>query len=302
MASLRKLRSFDDWLEEIPIQPQKSSQSLDWSFVSVQTMTAFPTLDYHAGPEIESLAMPIVFGGEAQCEISLNEFNKTHQAEVFRAGVMSIVPQTTVFECRWDKSVYFGLWRFQPHALSQLGGELLRADPDCIELPLVFKMHDPLIFQLALAMLKELEQLTPCGSLYADTLASTMIMHLLQTYSKHPKRSISAKGQLSPEQKHQLEEYIDACLTQKITLSELANLVHLSISHLSRLFLSTFGMPVYKYVIYKRVERAKVMLLAKTHPLFEIAVECGFANQSHFNHQFKAIVGMTPKQFMQQSR
>jgi AraC-like DNA-binding protein len=301
MASLRKSRSFDEWLVETPIQPQKNSRSLDWSLVSVQTMTAFPTVDYHAGPEVEGLAMPIVFGGEAQCEITLNEFKKSHTAEVFRAGVMSIVPQTTVFESRWDKTVYFGIWRFQPNVIHHLGGELLRADPDKIELPLVFKMHDPLIFQLALAMLQELEQLTPFGSLYADALATTMIMHILQTYSKQPKRSVSAKGKLSPEQKHQLEEYIDCYLTQKITLHELANLVHLSISHLNRLFFATFGMPVYKYVIFKRVERAKAMLLAKTHPLFEIAVQCGFANQSHFNHQFKAIVGMTPKQFMQRN-
>jgi AraC family transcriptional regulator len=301
MASLRKSRSFDDWLGDIPVQPQKSSLSLDWSLVSVQTITAFPTSDYHAGPQIDEVSMPIIFSGEAQCDVNINEFNKSHQEEVFRTGVMSIVPKATVFESRWDKTVYSGIWRFQPHAISQLGGELLRSDPDKIELPFIFKMLDPLIFQLALAMLHELEQLTPKGSLYADTLASTMIMHILQTYSKQPKRNISAKGQLSPEQKYQLEDYIDSYLTQKITLHELANLVHLSISHLNRLFVASFGMPVYKYVTYKRVERAKAMLLANKHTLLEVAVQCGFANQSHFNHQFKAIVGISPKQFIQQA-
>src|SRR5690349_10981574 len=138
MTSLRKSRSFDDWLEGAPIQPQKSSLSLDWSLVTLQTMRAFPTVDYHTGPDIEGLAMPMIFVGEAQCEINVKDLNNSHRVDTFRAGVMSLVPKTTVFESRWDKTIYAGIWRFHPSSLSQLGGELLRSDPDKIELPFRF--------------------------------------------------------------------------------------------------------------------------------------------------------------------
>ncbi len=96
-----------------------------------------------------------------------------------------------------------------------------------------------------------------------------------------------------------LDEYIQANLSQNITLEDLAQVVGLSTSHLTKLFKQSQGMSLYQYVIYCRIERAKQLLKHKKVAIAEIANRVGFADQSHLTHHFKRHVGVTPKVFRQ---
>jgi transcriptional regulator GlxA family with amidase domain len=49
-----------------------------------------------------------------------------------------------------------------------------------------------------------------------------------------------------------------------------------------------------KYVIVRRVERAKAMISSTQEPLAEVALACGFADQAHLNRRFGAVVGVSP--------
>jgi AraC family transcriptional regulator len=56
-------------------------------------------------------------------------------------------------------------------------------------------------------------------------------------------------------------------------------------------------------VITRRVERAKILLRARTDlSLAELAMRAGFYDQSQFSHHFKRLVGVTPGQYRQPSR
>ncbi|WP_163284644.1 helix-turn-helix transcriptional regulator, partial [Enterobacter hormaechei] len=68
------------------------------------------------------------------------------------------------------------------------------------------------------------------------------------------------------------------------------------ISHLKALFRQTMGMPVHQYVIRRRVERAKALLLAGEMPISQVALAAGFAHQSHMAHCMKRLLGVTPRQ------
>ena len=58
------------------------------------------------------------------------------------------------------------------------------------------------------------------------------------------------------------------------------------------------GLPPHRYVIARRVERAKQMLQAGADlPLAEVAAHAGFCDQSQFSRHFKRLVGVTPGQF-----
>jgi AraC family transcriptional regulator len=54
------------------------------------------------------------------------------------------------------------------------------------------------------------------------------------------------------------------------------------------------GLPPMVYVAARRVERAKAMMTSTTERLTEIALACGFADQSHLNRSFRRMVGVSP--------
>ena len=67
-------------------------------------------------------------------------------------------------------------------------------------------------------------------------------------------------------------------------------------THLVREFSREFGIPPHRYLIGRRVELARGMLLAG-RAAADVAVEAGFHDQSHLNRHFKSMVGTTPARF-----
>jgi len=88
--------------------------------------------------------------------------------------------------------------------------------------------------------------------------------------------------------------YIEANLGSRIETRELAGLVSFSKGHFSRAFKRSLGLPPMAYVASRRVERAKRMMTTTREQLTEIALACGFADQSHLNRSFRRVVGMSP--------
>jgi len=98
---------------------------------------------------------------------------------------------------------------------------------------------------------------------------------------------------LSVEQRKRVKNYINECLSDKIFIDSLAELLHLSPFHFARMFKQSFGDSPANYVIRQRVELAKQMFSGNAG-LSYIAAECGFTYQSHFNNYFKKHMGVTP--------
>jgi len=74
----------------------------------------------------------------------------------------------------------------------------------------------------------------------------------------------------------------------------MAEVVALSKSHFSRAFKCSLGSSPMAYVGARRVERAKVMMTSSRERLTDIALACGFADQSHLNRYFRRVVGTSP--------
>lgn len=101
-------------------------------------------------------------------------------------------------------------------------------------------------------------------------------------------------GGLARWQARRTLAYIEENLGSKLTIRELAALVSFSKSHFSRAFKRSLSLPPMAYIAKRRVERAKLMMLATGEQLTEIALACGFADQSHLNRSFRRMVGMSP--------
>jgi AraC-like DNA-binding protein len=88
--------------------------------------------------------------------------------------------------------------------------------------------------------------------------------------------------------------YIEANLGSKLAIREMTDLVGLSKCHFLRAFKKTLGASPMAFVAVRRVERAKLMMASTGQRLTDIALACGFADQSHLNRYFRRIVGVSP--------
>jgi AraC family transcriptional regulator len=91
-----------------------------------------------------------------------------------------------------------------------------------------------------------------------------------------------------------LADYIEDNLDTSLSLAELAGLAGLSLSHLKTQFRNSFGMPPHRYVLHRRVARVEVLIRSSGLPLSQIALEAGFAHQSHMANSMKRLLGISP--------
>ncbi|BDM83775.1 AraC family transcriptional regulator [Acaryochloris marina] len=133
--------------------------------------------------------------------------------------------------------------------------------------------------------------------MYAEAIANFLAAHLLMIYTTKNFSLKSYSGGLSPYKLKQVLEYIDTYLSSNLSIKTLAAISGLSPYYFCRLFKQSKGYSPHQYILHKRVERAKDFLKNSNLSIADIALACGFSNQSHFNRYFKRIVGVTPKQF-----
>ncbi|MFE0137849.1 helix-turn-helix domain-containing protein [Streptomyces sp. NPDC059037] len=93
-----------------------------------------------------------------------------------------------------------------------------------------------------------------------------------------------------------LRELLDERLLDGVTLAEAARLVHAHPTHLVRAFSGAFGIAPHQYVMSRRVDRARSLLLAGQPP-GEVATAAGFYDQSHLTRHFKRVVGIAPGRY-----
>lgn len=91
--------------------------------------------------------------------------------------------------------------------------------------------------------------------------------------------------------------YMDKHFCQSCTLQEMAQQLHVSANHLHTVFVESEKITPYEYVLEKRIERAKTLILMGESSMAQIALETGFCSQSHFTAAFKKKTGQTPARY-----
>jgi transcriptional regulator GlxA family with amidase domain len=101
-------------------------------------------------------------------------------------------------------------------------------------------------------------------------------------------------GGLAPGALRRVREYIAQHLAENIGSDALAQIAGLSTGHFNRAFKQSTGDSPHHYIIRHRVAWAKVLLIETSRILADIALDAGFADQSHFSRTFVAVTGETP--------
>ena len=159
--------------------------------------------------------------------------------------------------------------------------------------------QDPLLAQLGFALWRELEQGAPAGKLYAQTAAQMLAVHLLRHYAS-PVLDIKeyAHG-LTRQQMKRVMDFILEHLSQDLSLEMMAQQIGFSAYHFARLFRDTTGETPHQFVLRRRIERAQHLLKETDESLTGVALESGFANQSHLTQVFRRHLGLTPRAYRQ---
>jgi AraC family transcriptional regulator len=240
-------------------------------------------------------------------------------------GRVDIIPAFLSHGTTWDREVEFSVIAICPTLLNRSTQESIQRE---IELIPQLAIEDPVIQQLALALKLEIQTGCMSGRLYGELLGAALAARLVQNYAATKPFEFKASG-LSQSQLQRVIDYIKANLTQDLSILDLATLTSMSESHFSRSFKRSVGIPPYQYLMQQRVERAKQLLekrslalaFAKRLPpqkplpcltaglrqqqkppgtgiaISTIALDCGFANQTHLTKVFRQMTGMTPKAY-----
>jgi AraC family transcriptional regulator len=220
---------------------------------------------------------------------------KSHRGTAIH-GDIDIIPSGTA-----------GVWELKERdtalVLSMTPEFLRRAAEDAgldsrrLEIKNRFQMRDPQIEHIGWALKAEIENGYPCGRLYLDGLATALATRLVRCHSSFTPVTAKVNGGMSSRRLKQILSFIEDNLGADLGLWEIANVAGLSVSHCKALFREAMGMPLHQYVIRRRVERAATLLRECKTPISRIALETGFAHQSHLARHMRRLMGVTPGEF-----
>jgi AraC-like DNA-binding protein len=92
-------------------------------------------------------------------------------------------------------------------------------------------------------------------------------------------------------------DFMNTNLHRRLSLSELAKLANLSVSHLSRLFRTETTLSPWEYLIRLRMVRARELLATTLLSVKEVMAAAGYDSKSHFSRHFRRAFGVSPSEY-----
>ena len=292
--------SLNEWFALPPIQLLTTSETLGWDKVSFQRARMNPTHDFLPTPDTPSDTLIMILAGRNYLQGSA--ISPPHHGLNTGPGALMLAPHNRHFDARWNATSEAAFLTLSRTIKADTAATVLKTDPGHVELKPTFNFFDPLLRHLFLEIVAESQNSGMLGSLYIESIVHTVSLHLLRHYSNVSQIKAIPDGPLSSTQRLQITDYIHSHLHEKISLTDLAGCLGLSVPHFEKMFRATFHCAPYRYVLECRVEKARLLLSSTQRSVVEIALDCGFANQSHFTRHFTRWVGISPARFAREHR
>jgi len=195
--------------------------------------------------------------------------------------------------CTTDVSHFY----ISPNFLVQVANETFDCGISAIILHDVLGIEDPVLNWLNEQFIHEVSSGSPGGRLYFDALALQASIHLLRNYATIRFKPPRPHGRFSLAQTRLLEDYIEHNIERNITLDELAAACNCTPAQFARKFRVHYQISPHVFVLQRRVEKARQLLRKHSLPLKEVALDCGFSDQSHLTRIFHRFVRCTPGEY-----
>lgn len=142
-------------------------------------------------------------------------------------------------------------------------------------------------------LIERLEAEMTAPGLFATEAVDSLARLLLVAFARRSGRGTSPL-RMSAEVLRRLEDYVDANLTRRILVADMADAVRLPAQTFAKAYLRYTGRSPHQFVLARRVERAKNLLHHGPLSLSEVAAACGFSSQQHMTHVLSERLGKTP--------
>lgn len=285
-AHLREL----DGISLLP-PPLLSSNSRGWTDIAVEL--------YHFCRFDAVIPVPEHLIGVHVCgSVNLLQSRGGHpQVRLVRVGETTITSAGDPKRFQHGGDIVVILLRLAPAFVHSLAGEEYAQDPSRFEILDNPGTPDPTLFALGNALLAGLEPEGVPARMRIDSLKVQLAIHLLRHYCTTPAASHKPLPRLSPHRLQRALDYIDSNLREDISLAQVAEVLAMSPSHFAHAFRETTGIPPHRFVLGRRIERAKSLLRETDLSITEIAHYVGCASHSHFSVMFHRATGQSPRDF-----
>lgn len=227
-------------------------------------------------------------GGQAEerldpCRSACSSYRGSNHLSLLPQGVRAWLRSEKIDYCR------YALIHFDPE-------KLLADVPDdewrrrTFEPRIMFS--DPTLVRLGLLLAAESTDPTSVGHVFGESLAVALFLAMAPSLALPADRT--KPFQLAPWQLNRVSQHMEANLSMPLQLDELAKIAQLSVSYFARAFKGSTGLPPHRWHLHLRVKRSQELLMQGEFPLAHIALETGFADQSHFTRVFSRLVGVSP--------
>ncbi|WP_165799706.1 helix-turn-helix domain-containing protein [Sphingomonas oleivorans] len=152
---------------------------------------------------------------------------------------------------------------------------------------------DPVLAALSLALKPSLQMPDSANRLFVDQVTLAAHVHILERYGGVRLTRLS-RGSLSPIQRRTVLDLIDAHVAGGISLDQMAAECGLSRTQFVAAFARSMGMSPHRWIVARRLERSREMLRSNELSIAQVALACGFGDQSHFTRAFRQRYGITP--------
>lgn len=256
-----------------------------------------PTADWnkhrHSGVQI------LFFGAGAECTIHWEENGDWLQEEV-KGRHLWVIGVGVAHKLEWRRETLRLVFYVEPAFVNDSAGFEITGSV-LLNLHLVAKC-DAKIPNL-LADFENMDQPSnQSESIHLESLSSLVTVRILRAWECLRNGLPRSSAGLSNRAFAQVEQLLDSRLDEKIMISEMARTVGMSESNFSRLFKRRMGITPGQFLIDRRIQKAKEMLLLDDYRIGEIALCVGFSNQGHFDVFFKRRVGLTPTEYRSAAR
>jgi AraC family transcriptional regulator len=190
-------------------------------------------------------------------------------------------------------------------AFDEVTAEMKRSRIERLHCPIGVEHTDETMLNLARALNPVLARPEHATALFTDHVFLAMVTHLAGMYggldSRDRQADAARQGRmLTPLQERRVTSRLLDNLAGDTSLSELAALCGLSRSYFIRAFKQITGMPPHRWLLMQRVKHAKALLRGTKMPIADIAVACGFADQSHLTRVFSKAFRVSPAAWRRQ--
>ena len=274
-----------------PTRSSLTSKGAGWDGIALESFNDIPSV---AIPDHEHPThfINLLVRGEVKAQWTADGRTNT---EHYSPGTIYMLPAGTRDRLTWSGTSTRMVLVMEPRFLAR---SLEKTEHlDNVDLKTHWNLRDRHIQSIIVALHADLEDGSPAGPVYGESLALALSHYLIRRYSVRTSDDSHYRGGMPTARLNRVKDFINQNSSRDIHLQELADLAGISTNYFCALFKTTTGMTAYQYILQCRIDRAKQYLRDPKFSIDDAGTASGFSNQSHFTKVFRRMTGRTPSNY-----